>query len=655
MDHTEEHENESVQEPPDSPEASFPPSSLTSSISAREASSIATSRRASTSNDLSIKKGYNRTASESSNRPGVSSVRMVPPESGRASVIAVIENTEKGIFSTTRKLSATVEPVAATVPTAAMTQITCTPSPDATKKSIIHRNGELRFECDEEGKSKGDEEDPQPHMQDQPSQSDIMTQSDITQSVFHSSLPTIEVVATPVVDDRKGGSKWKGRALAFMLVALGVIIGLTVGVLRKKKTSGDGAGLELDAEPDEAMGEARGWQVDIPPFRMELESNGALDVDGLLGITSSHLSNELQGVFFNFRSMQLTIEVDEMRHRRERLVRQLAESTKVSFEGSITFRGKKRPPKKSIIRSTRDAAFNGTKLNSWLVMANRDLGVTSVAVSDSVGWALGFADVGTGEIERDENDENELAAGNSGGDEGGKGDLANGGSEEDESGEGEKITVTTTTTPSSSVTTSEQGVVEGAKDSATELTVFQVSDPTLSPTPSLVSTSAHFLATPLRWKFSVGGAMFDVVNKGSQPVVVTSLDVHLQVINTDIPVAVWTRSGSHIGFEQIPGAWQQQNRGSPFIIPQGLGAGSLTPIPEKDFEPLTISPGARMGFYVALRRNKGMLMRGQRDDTVLVEDDHVVIEAGTSFNSDRFGDFVTGKMWNGAVRYIVSP
>ena len=156
-----------------------------------------------------------------------------------------------------------------------------------------------------------------------------------------------------------------------------------------------------------------------------------------------------------------------------------------------------------------------------------------------------------------------------------------------------------------------------------------------------------FLQTPLTDRFSRAGVMFDITAKDF-PIRITSLSIHTQSTDNSIPLELWTKEESYVGFEGDEAAWSTPVQ---YTLETGMGLGKLTPIPADTFQSFTVPAVQTIGVYVTLTDGKGMLMGqttslgGGRTENALLR-----IESGSSIGY-RFGQVNKNRAWGGQIRY----
>ena len=159
------------------------------------------------------------------------------------------------------------------------------------------------------------------------------------------------------------------------------------------------------------------------------------------------------------------------------------------------------------------------------------------------------------------------------------------------------------------------------------------------------------LQTPLTNRFTRAGVMFDITAKNF-PVKITRIGIHTIITENDVPVKVFIKTGSYVGYEQDQSSWTPQNGGEPYILEQGLGLGKITPIPEDQFESFTIPAGQTIGVYITMSEDSRGMLLGQTSQlgNGNTENSLVEIQSGSSV-AYRFGAVNPGRAWGGSIRY----
>mmetsp|Transcript_21428 Transcript_21428/g.32678 ORF Transcript_21428/g.32678 Transcript_21428/m.32678 type:complete len:1013 (-) Transcript_21428:1436-4474(-) len=188
------------------------------------------------------------------------------------------------------------------------------------------------------------------------------------------------------------------------------------------------------------------------------------------------------------------------------------------------------------------------------------------------------------------------------------------------------------------------------------------SKPTISAVPIGGSTSSPSLGyggdvKKLATTYAAGngsaGNMFDVVVKGGnsrQVAGATGITVREFNIHTSDAVVyeleLYTKSDSHIGFEQDDTIWE--NIGNTTV--EGKGEGLATRIPAFSFFPVVIFEGTVQAFYITLTVPSILYTNGQALSSVYASSAELDILEGTGVTY-AFGINYSPRIWNGAIFY----
>jgi len=169
-------------------------------------------------------------------------------------------------------------------------------------------------------------------------------------------------------------------------------------------------------------------------------------------------------------------------------------------------------------------------------------------------------------------------------------------------------------------------------------------NPTTAPTPLPVweNASPGFLVTNFHSQIPTDGVMLDVSAKESD-IEITSIEIHLDSKEADIPVEITTIQASYMGWELYSRIWRSTDK---YTIPNGFGYGKLTPISD-NFKPILVPAGKTVGIYVTLLEDNKMLVGSGYEAT---SDAFVKIYSGASV-PNRFASLERGVSWSGAIRY----
>ncbi len=177
------------------------------------------------------------------------------------------------------------------------------------------------------------------------------------------------------------------------------------------------------------------------------------------------------------------------------------------------------------------------------------------------------------------------------------------------------------------------------------------SKPTLAPTPPpLPFGTKSELETSMTGDTGSCGNFFDVLNTSAYTVTILSLDIHTRHKGKNLEIEVYTKPGSHLGFEQKPKTWTKVAS----TIIRGLGYLNLTPIPKEDFQNVNIKSGESQTFYVTFKNPDIRYTKRNLEDfgetSVLNGDLEIFI--GSGVGSYPFGSLYRSREWNGKIHYI---
>ncbi len=158
------------------------------------------------------------------------------------------------------------------------------------------------------------------------------------------------------------------------------------------------------------------------------------------------------------------------------------------------------------------------------------------------------------------------------------------------------------------------------------------------------------LKTALDGDLSNDGVMFDVIASPGKSVMVKTLSFY-STTSTRCDVEVYTKLGSHEYFEQTRNAWINVVN----VKTQCMGPQFETVISEKMFkleflENLGIQKGERRAFYIRVDGSELIYSATLNYNQIYAEDNNMQILEGSGVNG-YFLDYVTPRMWNGALKY----
>ena len=185
---------------------------------------------------------------------------------------------------------------------------------------------------------------------------------------------------------------------------------------------------------------------------------------------------------------------------------------------------------------------------------------------------------------------------------------------------------------------------------------------------NIATTSDQYLTlnTPFDGSNGSYGTMFDVTHtyEFGPPVLVRSLALHVNVVANSCPVQVFTKKGSHRGFESDMEVWTMlfdgmiQCRGfkSRSIIPAALFSGgdslasSMLGGTSGSGSVLRIDQGETRAFYVHLPQPNLRYTNGKEPMEMTWADANIFVRAGTGMGG-KFTDPYSPRHWNGVLYY----
>ena len=185
-----------------------------------------------------------------------------------------------------------------------------------------------------------------------------------------------------------------------------------------------------------------------------------------------------------------------------------------------------------------------------------------------------------------------------------------------------------------------------------------------------ISDMYLFLETPFDGANGSYGTMFDVTSpsgpRGSPapPVLVRTIAIHVNIATNHCPVQVFTKAGTHRGFEKDPEAWTVIFDGT--IHCQGFKSHSTIPVElfsssdslaaslpggtSASGSVLRIDPGETRAFYVHMNQPNIRYTNGKELLEVTWADQNLYVRAGTGMGG-RFDLPYSPRHWNGVLYY----
>jgi M6 family metalloprotease-like protein len=167
--------------------------------------------------------------------------------------------------------------------------------------------------------------------------------------------------------------------------------------------------------------------------------------------------------------------------------------------------------------------------------------------------------------------------------------------------------------------------------------------PTGLPTPVLPSEPQK-LTTTFDGGTRQAGNMFDVLT--FEDISITGFDIHI-IDEIEVQVDVFTKEGSHVGFENDCEEWSMVAS----ISVMGAGNGKPTYLTFESSGPLVLPRDHAQAFYITLRHGKNMRYTpGIGSGALVAVDDNIAIFEGVG-KSYLCGATFFDRIWNGAIYY----
>lgn len=171
-----------------------------------------------------------------------------------------------------------------------------------------------------------------------------------------------------------------------------------------------------------------------------------------------------------------------------------------------------------------------------------------------------------------------------------------------------------------------------------ELMAASNNTPSSSVSPILQSFE---LTTTFKGGNAAAGNMFDIVAMSSLQI--THLKLHTPS-KREVPIEIWTKEGTHEGFEKEKGAWTLLVS----TTMQGRGIGKRSSL---EFSPILLVESQRRAFYITTTSGARLAYTdGRGVGTVSAANDDIAIMEGTG-NTYPFGTIFKKRRWNGVLEY----
>ncbi|VEU42651.1 unnamed protein product [Pseudo-nitzschia multistriata] len=138
------------------------------------------------------------------------------------------------------------------------------------------------------------------------------------------------------------------------------------------------------------------------------------------------------------------------------------------------------------------------------------------------------------------------------------------------------------------------------------------------------------------------GTMFDILPV--KDINIRKIYLNLAVDET-VNVELWTRTGTHISFENKPWLWQR----SVVVSVDGNGRGKKSCM---DIENLPLNANTRYGFYLVLTKGRFRYTNGIAAGSVSVSNEDLTVYEGVGLTRP-FGKVYQNRIWNGGIFYDV--
>ena len=138
------------------------------------------------------------------------------------------------------------------------------------------------------------------------------------------------------------------------------------------------------------------------------------------------------------------------------------------------------------------------------------------------------------------------------------------------------------------------------------------------------------------------GTMFDILP--TKDIKIHKLYLNLAKKET-VTVELWTRTGTHVSYENQPWQWQR----SAIDVVQGNGRGKKSSM---DVGGLVFNANTLYGFYLVVTKGRFRYTKGMGTGNVAVSNDDLIIYEGSGLTRP-FGTVYKNRIWNGDIFYEV--
>ncbi|MBK8465224.1 MAG: proprotein convertase P-domain-containing protein [Chloracidobacterium sp.] len=206
-------------------------------------------------------------------------------------------------------------------------------------------------------------------------------------------------------------------------------------------------------------------------------------------------------------------------------------------------------------------------------------------------------------------------------------------------------TATETFTPTATVTATPSESPTFTATNTPSATATNTSTATATATASATSTPSCLsgnVTTTYTGDRANNGNMFDITAINS--ITIDSFDENLQ---NNEPLAIYYKAGTHVGFENDPGAWTLAGTYTG-VVSNGSGNPTAVPIPVN----VTIPAGETYAFYITYTTGQGSMVysAGTTIGAVYASDANIQVKEGTG-KTYPFADSFAPRVFNGTVYY----